>query len=315
MNANDVIEAYITEIAERLPRKQRNDVAFELRALLQEELHDKAGDSGQLADADMATRLVREFGRPADVAARYRPSLTVIDPADGHAFVRTSAIGMAIIWVLGLVEMFQQPSSPGVSLLSIIGQWWVRVVIASLWWPGVLVVYHGLSSWSRRRALPTGEWDPRSRERVSGGRTAIVMALVGLLFGVSALMDPRLVLDLFWGGRAAPAAYEALTYSDTFLRRQAPWLLGLLLLHAPLWLSVIVTGRWTAALERLQGVLGIVISAVSAWVVLDGPVFKAPSSDQMVKQLLVLFIGVALFAAGSKLLRSVRPRPDSQVRA
>ena len=34
MNANDVIEAYVTEVALRLPRKQRNDVAFELRAQL-----------------------------------------------------------------------------------------------------------------------------------------------------------------------------------------------------------------------------------------------------------------------------------------
>ena len=36
MNANDVIEAYVTDVALRLPRRQRNDVAFELRALLNE---------------------------------------------------------------------------------------------------------------------------------------------------------------------------------------------------------------------------------------------------------------------------------------
>ena len=38
MNANDVIECYVNEVAVQLPRAQRNDVAFELRALLQEEL-------------------------------------------------------------------------------------------------------------------------------------------------------------------------------------------------------------------------------------------------------------------------------------
>ena len=32
MNANDVIESYVTDVAEKLPRKQRNDVAFELRS-------------------------------------------------------------------------------------------------------------------------------------------------------------------------------------------------------------------------------------------------------------------------------------------
>ena len=35
MNANNVIESYVTDVALQLPRRQRNDVAFELRALLQ----------------------------------------------------------------------------------------------------------------------------------------------------------------------------------------------------------------------------------------------------------------------------------------
>jgi hypothetical protein len=39
MNANDVIEAHV---AVRLPRRQRNDAAFELRALLHEELRARA---------------------------------------------------------------------------------------------------------------------------------------------------------------------------------------------------------------------------------------------------------------------------------
>ena len=47
MNANDVIESYVTEVALQLPRKQRNDVAFELRALINEELQGKAEESGR----------------------------------------------------------------------------------------------------------------------------------------------------------------------------------------------------------------------------------------------------------------------------
>ena len=50
----------------------------------------------------------------------------------------------------------------------------------------------------------------------------MAMGLAGILCGLFVLLDPRWVLDFFWDGRAAPAAYEALTYTDTFLRRQAP---------------------------------------------------------------------------------------------
>ena len=80
MNANDLIESYVIDVAVQLPRKQRNDVAFELRALLNEGLQDKAEAAGRHVDATMATEFLRAFGRPADVAARYRPTLTIIDP-------------------------------------------------------------------------------------------------------------------------------------------------------------------------------------------------------------------------------------------
>ena len=93
MNANDVIECYVTDVAVQLPRKQRNDVAFELRALLNEELQAKADADGRPVDAAMAIAFLQGFGRPADVAARYRPALTIIDPADGHSFWRAICSG------------------------------------------------------------------------------------------------------------------------------------------------------------------------------------------------------------------------------
>jgi len=56
MTANDLIEAYVTDVARRLPRAQRNDVAFELRALLREELQARAEGAGRDADPAMADR-------------------------------------------------------------------------------------------------------------------------------------------------------------------------------------------------------------------------------------------------------------------
>jgi len=58
MNANDVIESYVTDVALQLPRRQRNDVAFELRALLNEELQARAEAAGRGVDAAMATEFL-----------------------------------------------------------------------------------------------------------------------------------------------------------------------------------------------------------------------------------------------------------------
>lgn len=306
MNANDLVESYVTDVAVQLPRKQRNDVAFELRALINEELQARAEAAGRDVDAAMATEFLQAFGRPEEVAARYRPTLTIIDPADGHKFLRATVIGLAVIWCLGLWMRLGQPIGSAGDALNLLGQWWTGTAIPSLWWPGVLVVWFGVAAWVRR----TSVWKPRAGDRIHGGRVAMVMGLVGILCGLFVLIDPRWVLDFFWGGRAAPAAYEALTYTDTFLRRQAPWLFALLVLNIPVFLVVIMMGRWSPFMRRIETGLGLLTCAAMAWTVLGGPVFMASSSDRTAKFLIVLIIAFVLIDAAIKLHRSVRPAPN-----
>lgn len=309
MNANEVIESYVTDVAVQLPRKQRNDVAFELRALIGEGLQDKAEDTGRAVDAAMAIEFLRAFGRPAEVAARYRPTLTIIDPADGHSFLRATVIGLAIIWGLGLLQALLQAENAA-GLLGKLGQWFGGTLVGSLWWPGMLVVGYGMAAWARRRSPQTSDWKPRSGDLTLGSRAGMVMALIGVVIGIFVLIDPRLILDFFWRGRAAPAAYEALTYTDAFLRWQGPCVLALLLLNIPIFIAVIVSGRWSAALLRVSDALGLVLCAVLAWVVLDGPVLPTPSGDKTVKSLLVLTIAYVLIHMGVKWYRRVKPAPN-----
>lgn len=309
MNANDVIESYVTDVAVQLPRKQRNDVAFELRALINEGLQDKADATGRALDAPMAIEFLHAFGRPEDVAARYRPTLTIIDPADGHAFLRSTIIGLLVIWVVGLFMRLQQPIASGSDLVRAIGQWWGATVLLSLWWPGLLVLNFATTSWLRLQWPQRSVWKPRAGDRIPGSRATLVLGIAGILCGLFVLAEPRWILDFFWGGRAAPAAYQALTYTDSFRGRQAPLLFVLLLLNVPLLLAVIVKGRWSQQLRRLETALALATSAAMAWTVLDGPVFMAPSSDGMVKFAMVLIVVLALIDIGIKRFRSVRPTP------
>lgn len=315
MNANEVIDCYVQDVALQLPRRQRNDVAFELRALLHEELQARAEAAGRTADAAMATELARAFGRPGDVAARYLPTLTVIDPADGPRFVRATAVGLGLIWVLGLWKELRQPIASGDDLVRALTHWWGATVIASLWWPGVLVVGFGLAAWSRRRRPMTVEWQPRSADRIYGSRAGLAMAIVGILCGVGMLLDPRWLLDLFFAGKAAPAAYEALTYTAAFRDRLAPWLLLLLLLNVPIFVAVLVQGRWPAGLRRLQQGLSLVTCVAMAWIVLDGPVFVGAAGDRAFKIALVLILALTLAETVIRRLRSVRPTPDRRLEA
>ena len=295
----------------QLPRRQRNDVAFELRALINEGLQDRAEAAGRGVDAAMAIEFLRGFGRPEDVAARYLPTLTIIDPADGRRFLRATFIGLAIIWCLGLARL--QPSiDSGWDVLQALGQWWGATVIPSLWWPGVLVAWFGTAAWVGRRWPPSSEWKPRAGDRIGGNRATMVLGLVAMLGGLFVLTDPRWVLDFFWDGRAAPAAYEALTYTETFLHRQAPWVLAIIVLNILLYVALTVQGRRSAIMRRAETALSLATCAVLAWTAMDGPVFMAPASDDAFKLGLVLIIAFTVASIGIGLYRRVSPAPDRQ---
>ena len=315
MNANDVIESYVADVAVHLPRRQRNDVAFELRTLIDEGLQDRADAAGRVVDAAMAIEFLHAFGRPADVAARYRPPLTIIDPADGRSFLRAAAIGLAIIWSVGLLASLQRPIDSGWDLLQAMGQWWGGTVIPSLWWPGVLVAGFAAAAWTRRRRPQRAQWKPRVGERTPGDRAAMVLGLAGMVCGVLVLLEPRWVLDFFWGGRAAPAAYEALTYTESFLHKQAPWLLALLVLHIVMFAASIASERWSARARRVETALSLALCAVMAWTALDGPVFRAQSSDGVFRLSLALIVLATLASIGIRLYQRVRPAPDRQAHA
>ena len=312
MNANDVIESYVTDVALQLPRRQRNDVAFELRALLNEELQARAEAAGRGADAAMATEFLGAFGRPAEVAARYRPTLTIIDPADGRSFLRATVIGMAVIWILGLVDSLRQP-------IAIDSAWDLlhvaRPVVGTA--PSSLRC-GGRACWSWATAWPPGcgvagrrrgAWKPRAGDRIEGGRTGLVLGLVGIVCGIYVLIEPRWLLDVVWSGRAAPAAYEALTYTETFRQRQAPWLLALLLLNIPIFATVVVQGRWSAGVRRLATGLGLATCAAMIWTIVDGPVLMSPSGDGTAKGLMGLIVAFTLLGYAIQAYRRVRPTP------
>jgi hypothetical protein len=310
MDAREMIEAYVTDVASELPRGQRDDVAFELRALLNEELQGRADAAGRPADAAMVKELLQSFGRPGEVAARYRPTLTIIDPADGHAFLRATLIGLVVIWSAGLLSYFSSQSFGSTEqFLGALGQWWGRTLIASMWWPGVLVFGYAIASWVRRNSPRAAEWTPRPPDRITGGRVGMAMGIIGICCGAFLLFDPTWILDVVWGGRAAPVAYQALSYTDEFLRFQGPLLFALILLNIPLFSVVLRDGRWTPRTRHFSDALSLVHCAVMLWVVLSGPVMGTEASDSMAKFILVLIVGFTLIHMGVERYQRVRPAP------
>ena len=79
--------------------------------------------------------------------------------------------------------------------------------------------------------------------------------------------------------------------------------------------AAIASGRWAARMRRFETGLSLALCAVMAWTALDGPVFRAQSSDGVAKFVLVLITVATLAGIGIKLYRRVRPAPDRQAHA
>ena len=111
MNANEVIDSFVTDVAVLLPRKQRNDVAFELRALINEGLQDRAGAAGRAVDETMAAEFLRTFGRP-ETGGALLPDADHRRPCGWAPVLRAAGIGLAIVWGLDWRRSSRRPPTP-----------------------------------------------------------------------------------------------------------------------------------------------------------------------------------------------------------
>lgn len=252
------------------------DVAAELRSILLDEL------GGRTDPAD-ARRVVDAFGRPAEAAARYRPPLVLLDPADSRLFLRWSLGGLAVIWALGAAQV---AGEPGVNALA---SWWLGVAIPSLWWPGMLFTGFAISAYTRRRWPDKARWRPRPIDTGHVNRWGHAAAWVFYAAGTVALVT------LPW-----------LHYDPVFHARRGPWVLALLIVHLVLYAAVIVNGRWTSPTRRLDIGMNLLVGGVLIWAVAAGAIFVEPWADDLVKAIVIVILLVTALDVVQKTRRELR---------
>lgn len=315
MNAEQLIENYVTDVIRRLPRGQRADVGVELRDLLWEELAGRTAENGEPTEADTMA-LLTSFGRPADVAARYRPTFTIIDPADSRTFLRASLIGVGLIWLIGLLDAFQHGAESFSDGLLIAQEFYFRVGLPALIWPGFLVVWFGLAAWARRRWPRTAVWKPRPAERDGINRFGTASAIAFFVAGTAVLVNPGRALDLVSGGRMSDAGFAAFAYTDEFLRIRGPLVLAVIVAGLVLLTIVLIRGRWEPATRRTQLVMNVASGAILLWVLLGGRAFEQPATDDGFKAGIALTLLLILVDLVIRIRRRWRRLPaavDSQL--
>jgi len=181
MNAHEVIESWVRDVAGRLPRSKRNDVACELRALLADELDGRARLEGRAPDRAMAMDLLRGFGAPSQAAGRYHDQPAIIDPADSHHFV-IWALGGAV--VMGVHGLLNGPGSVDQDLFLI--------------WLGILVVIFAAMAWLRRRRPDQMHWKPSPGPDRPRPALALLAMTATLVFPVFMYAAPQTFVQVMF---------------------------------------------------------------------------------------------------------------------
>ncbi len=312
MTPHAVVEAYVNDVARRLPRAKRNDVALELQALLAEELQGKADEAGRAADEAMALELVRAFGSPEDVADRYRPAGFVIIPTTRSTKFAAFALGgVALQWLVTLpAALLNAPGREAVAL----GGWWLTHGIGALWWPGFMVTAAIVAGWARHRWPPaqTSTWRPRGQDNDHINRTAWAIGGVAAALGIAAVTSAEWAFAQF----LPPQVGEAFAFDPDFLPVGGAMVVMMWSLTALQSAIVFFEGRWRALTRNIDLAMSALWFVALTWLVLGPRIYLKPVTDEGAKGWISLVALFVLIDLGIKIYRRVqRPRADAALAA
>ncbi len=262
MTTHELIERYVGNVRNRLPRKFRRDVPLELESLIADALEARQ----PIEDEEAAViEVLKEMGSPDELAAQYRPKQQLIGPElfPLYKLVLTIVLSVLTIVILAanlitvfsdgtLTEFLQRVPRLIVDfafdeLIQVVG--YVTIVFAILQWFGVA-----------ENPLKQDNWDPRKLPKVEDSerfkRGDVTLSLV-----FSTLM---LIALNYFGRRAAFFTFgdgTALGFTEN-LRVLLPWISAILVTEIVMYWQVLRKQRWqlvTRATELIANVADLVL--------------------------------------------------------
>jgi len=295
MTADELIESYVADVVMLLPRRQRRDVALELRALLAEEV-DGAASRHETREA-ACREILNGFGRPTEVAARYGSPVAIIDPVDTRRFI-IYAVSGAVFLLYGALLSGLIDVQRGTDLKAAVDRAWPYV----FGWLGLLVLGFAVVGWFRRRR-PAAAWKPRPRLPEGINRAGRAVGIAFFIAGTAVLVNPMWTVRLVTGGRATQAAQDALAYDDAFLRLRGPVVLGFLIGSIVIQAIILVSRRYQPWIFWVETGYGLGFLAVLTWAIGGGPIFTAAATDQSAKGIVALVILLSLLDLAARARR------------
>lgn len=238
--ATEMIDRYVEEVGQNLPKRLRGDVKAEMRSSLEDSVEDRSRAAGPAPDeGQVVEMLLKELGPPEKMAASYLPPKYLIGPRLYPTFALVMKIvlvvaGVGYLIALG-VAFSQTAGTPGDAVNVLLGML-PRFASSMFETLGTVVLVFAILE----RVLPTPkeppqEWDPRTLkatehpERIQPGsllwKIGITLGLLILINVYPQWIGAFNIRDGQWG--FVPLLAPAFDRYVPWLNLQ--WVLGLIL--------------------------------------------------------------------------------------
>jgi hypothetical protein len=166
----NLIDKYIAEVGKQLPRKNRTDIEAEIRSTLEDMLEERSQGKDP-ADAATVSEILKEYGAPREVAAKYKTHQFLIGPRLFPVFEKVVKVVLAVVFgasLIGLATSLAQTGLTGPEFAAAIGKWIGGLFASLIAAFGNIVIIFAIIE--RTKAADefekeSKEWDPKDLER------------------------------------------------------------------------------------------------------------------------------------------------------
>jgi hypothetical protein len=316
----DLLERYLAEVRRNLPARDADDIVAELRDLLLARAEEQEEATGTVAWEP----LLRDFGHPLVIAARYRKQRWLIGPELYPFYLHFLKIIVTIVVAvaagLALLKGALWAADPGAAVAGLLG---------SLWWSAasaigsVTIVFALLERFGGTSLKHVGRWKPLELPELNAAQPSIYESVFEVAAGVLIL--------LWWLG-----LFPTPQFGGSFRLVAAPiwqtvfWpVAGLMVLQLAFNLVRWLRPRWTAVrtiLGAINAAAAIALAAIvyraGTWMTVVPTTMSQVEAGALQSALdlawrigIVVLLIVWLLKFGAELWRAVRsfggPRPTN----
>ncbi len=307
MDTNEMIDRYVHEVGEHLPRKMRSDIEMELRSLLLDTLDEQSDGE---PTPKITAEVLREFGHPEEIAAQYHPVEFLIGPKLFPTYKVAVTIVLVVIGVLhllGLGFVLWQGSGAefGNKVLSSIYSFGQAVIINA----GIVTLIFALIERATGGALELPEkqtktWDPyklppvKDPNRIDRGEM-----VVGIIFAIAFIAWLNFFPNWFGGAEFGEEGSGIFVLFTTEFLLLIPLFTISLMLDVVLKTAVVAQGRWNPVTRWLE--LGVLLFGlyVTYRVFSLEAISTVPFFTMGAKSVLAIMLVVAILEIAFKLFR------------